>query len=114
MEASWRSGDFWVMYAAMNNFTFDSIYWQKIDQRFFGSASCAFEEVWEQRLNLLEPEERDEKEKHVALNVEEMKSRVLAWDPDECTLDFAEIGLGSQTTKKADDPSVLEMSQPQC
>jgi hypothetical protein len=58
MEASWRSGDFWVVYAAMNNFAFDSIYWQRIDQRYFGSATCALEDVWQQILDLLEPEER--------------------------------------------------------
>ncbi|KAJ5880200.1 uncharacterized protein N7473_011253 [Penicillium subrubescens] len=103
MEASWRSGDFWVVYAAMNNFAFDSIYWQRIDQRYFGSATCALEDVWQQRLDLLEPEERDEMEKYVALKVEEMESRVLAWDPDEYTLEFAKTKLESQTTKEGDE-----------
>ncbi|KAF9889267.1 hypothetical protein FE257_007580 [Aspergillus nanangensis] len=37
MRDSWKSGDFWIMYAARNNFAFDSVYWGKIDQRFFGS-----------------------------------------------------------------------------
>jgi hypothetical protein len=103
MEASWRSGDFWVVYAAMNNFVFDSIYWQKIDQQFFGSTTCAFDDVWKQRLDVLEPEERDEMEKHVISKVEEMQNRVLAWDPDEYTLDFAKTGLRSSTTKEAGD-----------
>jgi hypothetical protein len=103
MEASWRSGDFWVVYAAMNNFAFDSIYWQKIDQRFFGSETCPFEDVWQQRLDLLGPEEREEMEKYVALKVEELESKVLAWDPDEYTLEFAKVRLESQTTKEGGD-----------
>jgi hypothetical protein len=39
MRDSWQSGDFWIMYAARNNFAFDAIYWEKIDQRFFGSTT---------------------------------------------------------------------------
>lgn len=34
MRESWKSGDFWIAYAARNNFAFDAIYWQKIDRRF--------------------------------------------------------------------------------
>lgn len=36
MQRSWESGDFWVVYAILHSFAFDAIYWQKIDQRFFG------------------------------------------------------------------------------
>jgi aminoglycoside phosphotransferase (APT) family kinase protein len=36
MQESWESGDFWIAYAARNNFAFDLIYWHKIDQRFLG------------------------------------------------------------------------------
>jgi hypothetical protein len=42
-------------------------------------------------------------EKYVALKVEEMESRVLAWDPDEYTLEFAKTKLESQTTKEGDE-----------
>lgn len=48
MRDSWESGDFWVTYAARNNFAFDAIYWQKIDQRFFGpsgSSGCRRERL---------------------------------------------------------------------
>lgn len=92
MEESWRSGDFWVAYAAMNNFAFDSIYWQNIDQRFFGSSTCPIEDVWKQRLGLLMPGERAEMERYVTLKVKEMETRVLAWDPDGYTLDFMNHG----------------------
>lgn len=86
------------MYAAINNFAFDSIYWEKIDQRFLESATCVLEDVWQQRLDLLEPEERGEMEKYVALKVEEMERRDSDWDPDEYTLKFTRTRLGSQTT----------------
>lgn len=36
VQRSWESGDFWVSYALLHSFAFDSIYWQKFDQRFFG------------------------------------------------------------------------------
>ena len=36
MAESWKSGDFWVIYAALHSFAFDTIYWEKIDQRFYG------------------------------------------------------------------------------
>ncbi|KAJ5721030.1 uncharacterized protein N7483_008964 [Penicillium malachiteum] len=36
MQESWDSGDFWIVYAMMGNFAFDSVYWHKIDRRFFG------------------------------------------------------------------------------
>ncbi|KAJ5617043.1 hypothetical protein N7537_002157 [Penicillium hordei] len=39
MRESRKSGDFWIAYAARNNFAFDAIYWQKIDRRFFGSTT---------------------------------------------------------------------------
>jgi hypothetical protein len=35
------------------------------------------------RLGLLESEEKDEMEKYVTLKLEYMKTRVLAWEPDE-------------------------------
>lgn len=57
MRDSWQSGDFWIMYAARNNFAFDVIYWKNIDRRFFGPTDeddniC---DVWRKRLHLLEP-----------------------------------------------------------
>lgn len=48
--------------------------------------------MWKQRLDLLEPEERAEMERYVALKVEEMETRVLACDPDDYTLDFMNRG----------------------
>ena len=61
------------MYAARNNFAFDTIYWHKIDQRFFGNTyedenMC---DVWRKRLHLLELEEIDLIEEYVDLKVRE-------------------------------------------
>ncbi|KAF7716911.1 Uncharacterized protein PECH_000697 [Penicillium ucsense] len=90
MRHSWESGDFWIMYAARNNFAFDSIYWNKIDQRFFGSSQSDDNvcEAWKKRLHLLEPEEQEIMDKYVELKLQENETRLLAWDPDQYTLDY--------------------------
>ncbi|KAJ9376737.1 hypothetical protein DTO063F5_8639 [Paecilomyces variotii] len=91
MQDSWESGDFWIAYAARNNFAFDLIYWHKIDQRFFGAtSSSSIDDVWKQRLDLLGPEERADIERLVAIKLEEMNTRPLAWDPDDYTKEVAE------------------------
>lgn len=90
MRSSWQSGDFWIMYAARNNFAFDAVYWERIDRRFFGNAGSAADDnsdVWRERIHLLEPEEIAFMEECVDLK---LKSReidpILAWDPNEYTL----------------------------
>ncbi|EAW11365.1 uncharacterized protein ACLA_090580 [Aspergillus clavatus NRRL 1] len=57
------------MYAARNNFAFDAIYWNKIDQRFFGSN---------------QPDDNV----YVELKLQENETRLLSWDPDQYTLDY--------------------------
>lgn len=71
----------------MHSFAFDVIYWQKIDPRFFGPTENP-EGAWKERLDLLDDQERDEMEQLVARKLKEMKTRTLAWDPDEYTLAF--------------------------
>ncbi|CEJ59323.1 hypothetical protein PMG11_07951 [Penicillium brasilianum] len=82
MYQSWESGIFWVIYAALHSFAFDVIYWQKIDPRFFGPSEKP-EEAWKERLDLLDEKEKYDMEQLVARKLEEMKTRILAWDPDE-------------------------------
>lgn len=82
MRKSWQSGDFWVSYAAQKNFAFDSIYWQKIDERFFGSA-VAVENAWEKRLGLFDDVEKMAMEQLVQRKMADMEERVLAWEPNE-------------------------------
>ncbi|GLB11919.1 hypothetical protein AtubIFM57258_009193 [Aspergillus tubingensis] len=120
MKDSWESGDFWIAYAARNNFAFDLIYWHKIDQRFFGSTSTPIDDVWKQRLVILEPAERAEIEQIVAIKVEEMQTRPLAWDPDGYTREVSDTlcetnvdnELESETSEYAPDerhgPTTLE------
>ncbi|KAJ5730851.1 uncharacterized protein N7483_005359 [Penicillium malachiteum] len=50
MRRSWESGDFWIMYAVRNNFAFDSIFWTKIDARFFGKMSDGINicDIWKE------------------------------------------------------------------
>ncbi|GFF47805.1 hypothetical protein IFM58399_08142 [Aspergillus lentulus] len=90
MQESWESGDFWIAYAARDNFAFDLIYWHKIDQRFFGPTSSPIDDVWKQRLDFLEPEDRADIERFVAIKLEEMNTRPLAWDPDDYIKEVAE------------------------
>lgn len=99
MQDSWETGDFWIAYAARNGFAFDLVYWHKIDQRFFGPASSIIDDVWRQRLDFLEPEERADIEKSVAIKFEEMKTRALAWDPDDYTKEAAEKGSEDNAAK---------------
>lgn len=82
MWESWRSGDFWVSYAARKNFAFDAIFWQKLDRHFFGLGGTP-EDVWEKRIELLDEKEKNSMEPLVQQKLEDMKERVLAWDPHE-------------------------------
>ncbi|KAJ5458290.1 hypothetical protein N7475_009678 [Penicillium sp. IBT 31633x] len=90
MRQSCDSGDFWIMYAARNNFVFDAIYWKKIDQRFFGSAKCDddIDDVWKKIMDLLDPEEKETMDKYVDLKLQESETRPLSWDPDQYTLEY--------------------------
>lgn len=100
MRDNWQSGDFWIMYAARNNFALDTIYWQKIDQRFFGS-TCEYEnicDVWRKRLHLLEPEEIELMEEYVDLKVKE-RDIIFAWDPDEYTVEWIKRMRAMRKTK---------------
>ncbi|KAK1146750.1 hypothetical protein N8T08_002511 [Aspergillus melleus] len=95
MRHSWESGDFWIAYAARNNFAFDAIYWENIYQRFFGTTDCDMDGIWRQRLDLLNDLEKCEMEDLVDRKTREMETRALAWDPSEYTLsrmNIAEMG----------------------
>ncbi|KAH0836082.1 hypothetical protein FOPE_04347 [Fonsecaea pedrosoi] len=54
MDDSWKTGDFWVTYAARRCWAFDMVYWVKIDKRFFGVGTV------DDRLELLTMEEKTE------------------------------------------------------
>ncbi|KAJ5952523.1 uncharacterized protein N7479_010936 [Penicillium vulpinum] len=101
MRESWESGDFWIVYAARNNFAFDAIYWQKIDGRFFGQTRCSDPaDAWRERLGHLSAEEKRDMEELVVQKLEDMKKRVLAWDPDEHTLGHIDIAKKREESDK--------------
>ncbi|QQK40416.1 Aminoglycoside phosphotransferase [Penicillium digitatum] len=103
MRESWESGDFWVAYAARNNFAFDAIYWQKIDRRFFGPTRCSDPaDAWRERPKYLNAEEKHDMEQVVSQQLENMKSRVLAWDPDEYTLGQIDIARKKAETEESE------------
>lgn len=103
MRESWKSGDFWIAYAARNNFAFDAIYWQKIDRRFFGSTMCPDPaDAWKERLEHLNAKEKCDMEQLVSQQLENMESRVLAWDPDEYTLGHIDMAKKAREGTKVD------------
>lgn len=83
MRRSWANGDFWITYAVTKNFAFDSIFWKKLDPLFFGSSTVVEEHRWEQRIGLLNEEERRCMEQVVGRKLEQIKKRALAWEPEE-------------------------------
>ena len=113
MRESWESGDFWIAYAARCNFAFDVIYWQKIDQRFFGpTKGDDYDVAWKERIDLLGDKEKEGMEELVARKLEEMKTRVLAWEPDEYTLghtDIKEKHAAKQAQKAKDEGNKTEV-----
>lgn len=70
------------MLCDQKSFAFDSVYWHKIDERFHGSVE-KIETAWEERLHLFEEEKKGEMESLMRQKTEDMKERVLVWDPDE-------------------------------
>ncbi|KFY09593.1 hypothetical protein V491_08086 [Pseudogymnoascus sp. VKM F-3775] len=83
MRESWDSGDFWIVYAARKSFAFDAIFWKYLDARFFGSTDGLDGDEWERRAELLDDKEIMEIDGFVDQKVEELKTRVLAWEPEE-------------------------------
>jgi hypothetical protein len=83
MQKSWDSGNFWVMYAAKKGFAFDAVFWKYLDARFFGPTTELDRGGWERRAELLDVEERMEIDNLVDQKVDELKVRVLVWEPEE-------------------------------
>ncbi|PYI20065.1 phosphotransferase family protein [Aspergillus violaceofuscus CBS 115571] len=83
MRQSWENSDFWVTYAARKSFAFDMVFWKKLDPRFFGSCAIAVQDRWKERLGLLSEEETRCMEQIVSRKVGQMKTRELAWEPEE-------------------------------
>lgn len=88
MRASWASGDFWTVYAARRNFAFDTVFWKKLDPRFFGpeeegGAAVSGDDTWVRRLDLLDEQATAAMESFVDKKVAESQTRELRWEPHE-------------------------------
>jgi hypothetical protein len=60
MRESWQTGRFFLSYAARKSWVFDAIYWNFLDERFFGDRDpgVAKDDLWKTRIDLLSAEER--------------------------------------------------------
>ncbi|KAJ6139306.1 Aminoglycoside phosphotransferase [Penicillium samsonianum] len=113
MRESWESGAFCIAYAARNNFAFDAIYWQKIDWRFFGRTSCPDPaDAWKERLEHLNADEKRDMKQLFVQKLEEMKSRVLAWDPDEYTLGHVDLAKKAREESEIKQGTADESEKP--
>ncbi|ATY67444.1 kinase-like domain [Cordyceps militaris] len=86
MRESWASGDFWTVYAARRSFAFDTVFWKKLDARFFGpdeDSGALAGDTWTRRLPLLDEQARMAMEAFVDGKVAESQTRELRWEPDE-------------------------------
>ncbi|OBS20355.1 hypothetical protein FPOA_06727 [Fusarium poae] len=84
MRESWKSGRFWLNYAARKSWAFDAIYWKFLDERFFGPREVVEHEdsYWKTRVQFLGEEGRQKMEVFVQRKMDEVKERVLVdWDP---------------------------------
>ncbi|KJZ76304.1 hypothetical protein HIM_04386 [Hirsutella minnesotensis 3608] len=81
MEESWRSGRFWVSYAARRTWAFDAIYWQFLDEKFFGKLKNG---DFRERIKLLPQDQVDAMEDFVQRKVAERQEGTLTdwYTPD--------------------------------
>jgi hypothetical protein len=85
MRESWETGRFWVTYAARKSWAFDTIFWNYLDESFFGRREDRVEknELWKTRVHLLSEGARNAMEPFVERKIEEMKERKLIdWEPE--------------------------------
>lgn len=108
MRESWSSGRFWLNYAARKSWVFDHVYWNYLDERFFGKREREErgkeededEEVlpkdsevfWRARISLLSDEEREAMEPLVQTKMSEARDRRLVeWEEEEARRHLASL-----------------------
>jgi hypothetical protein len=94
MRESWKSGRFWLNYAARKSWAFDAVFWNFLDERFFGKRDPGVpdEELWRARLELLDEETREALELFVTRKMEESRERILVeWEPAEARRRLSEV-----------------------
>lgn len=85
MRESWETGRFWLSYAARKSAAFDFIYWNYLDERFFGvREAVAKHELWKTRIHLLSDGERNAMESFADTKMAESEERILVdWTPEQ-------------------------------
>ncbi|KAM7198513.1 phosphotransferase-3 [Rhypophila sp. PSN 637] len=89
MRESWSTGRFWLNYAARKSWAFDHVYWNYLDEKFFGERGGKNEDVskellWKTRVSLLSENEREAMEHLVQTKMAEASDRRLVeWEEEE-------------------------------
>jgi hypothetical protein len=80
MREDWESGAFWISYAARKPYSFEPMFWKKIDEKFFGPNRTG---GYEARLSLLPESARRKIEWLVKQKMKENQDyRLVDWTPD--------------------------------
>ncbi|KLO86020.1 uncharacterized protein LW93_14645 [Fusarium fujikuroi] len=94
MRESWRTGRFFLSYAARKSWAFDSMYWNFLDERFFGDRDPGVVkgDLWTTRIDLLSDDERAAMEPFIQRKMAESKERrIVEWDETEAQKRFSEL-----------------------
>ncbi|CAG7564999.1 unnamed protein product [Fusarium equiseti] len=94
MRGSWQTGRFFLSYAVRKSWAFDAMYWNFLDERFFGDrdASVTKDDLWRTRVHLLSEEEREAMGPFVKRKMEEGTERkIMEWDEEEAKKRFSEL-----------------------
>ncbi|KAL3465199.1 hypothetical protein BJX64DRAFT_297583 [Aspergillus heterothallicus] len=85
MKASMKNGLFWVCLAALNPNLFDAIYWDFLDEEFYGRYTCI-----EDRIGLLSREQQNEVSTLTRRKMEELSAEYTGGIPPN-TLSYADL-----------------------
>ncbi|KAF5532623.1 aromatic-amino-acid decarboxylase [Fusarium mexicanum] len=94
MRESWQTGRFFLSYTARKSWAFDAMYWNFLDERFFGDRDPGVVkgDLWKTRIDLLSDDERAAMEPFVQRKMAEGKERrIVEWDETEAQKRFSEL-----------------------
>ncbi|KAF5714064.1 kinase-like domain-containing protein [Fusarium globosum] len=92
MRESWQTGRFFLSCAARKSWAFDSMYWNFLDERFFGDRDPGVVkgDLW--TIDLLSDDERATMEPFIQRKMAESKERrIVEWDETEAQKRFSEL-----------------------
>ncbi|RKL47555.1 hypothetical protein BFJ72_g1787 [Fusarium proliferatum] len=94
MRESWQTGRFFLSCAARRSWAFHSMYWNFLDERFFGDRDPGVVkgDLWTTRIDLLSDDERAAMEPFIQRKMAEIKERrIVEWDETEAQKRFSEL-----------------------